>query len=346
MIRLEIDRESAVAAHQQLREQITAALHVGRLRPGDRLPSLRQVARRCQVNPKTVLRAYRMLQTQGIIEIRAGSGAVVRGAVDERVFEEHAVGLLEMARRHQEEARHAGLNPAEHLDLLTRLGADAAGDKSARTTRLRAVVLECNGEQAVVFAREITRRLGLQTFPLVLPAEGEASEAILKMADLWLTTDFHQPEVAPRAAEHGRPCMTLRLDPRFPKVMLEAAEKGTVLMIVNDKALVPAFTRALARVGVSDEVRARIRGLEPRDPEAIRREVSRADFVYVSPLCAEKVARLVPSRARIAAPDNLLAPSSIEALRAVMLTFPVALGISFSTNDAPFRTAGRGSRRK
>ncbi len=329
MIRLQLDRGSPVPVHRQLREQITAALHVGRLRPGDRLPSLRQLARRCGVNPKTVLRAYRTLQDEGLLRIRAGSGAVVLGATDERHFEESALALLEMARRHRAEARAAGLSPREHTELLSRFDGDRPGAKEGRGERMRAVVIECNAEQAVVFAREITRRLGLQTFPLVLPAQGESSEAILRMADLWLTTDFHSSEVAPRAASHGRPCMTLRLDPRFPKVMLEAAERGSVLMVVEDKALVPAFTRALARIGVDETIRERIQGIEPRDPEALRRAVSRADFVYVSPLCAERVGRLVPPRARIAAPENLLAASSIEALRAVMVTFPLGL------RDAP-----------
>jgi GntR family transcriptional regulator len=88
------DRTSAVPIHQQLRDQIQTALHVGKLRPGDRLPSLRDMARRNQVSTKTVLRAYWALRDQGLVEVRAGSGAIVGGETVEHPEEEQALALV------------------------------------------------------------------------------------------------------------------------------------------------------------------------------------------------------------------------------------------------------------
>src|SRR5262245_17527147 len=190
-MRLRLDRGDPTPIHRQLRDQIQAALHVGRLRPGDRLPSLRDMAQRYGVNPKTVLRAYRALRDQGILEIRPGSGAAVGGEAIERHEEERALDLLGMARRHRMEALRAGLTSEEHRTLLARLEHPSGRAGAGSVGRPRLVVLECNGEQARLFAREIAHRLGALAFPLVLPAAGEPAEASLRMADLWVTTDFH-----------------------------------------------------------------------------------------------------------------------------------------------------------
>jgi len=321
-VKLRLDRSSPVAIHQQLREQIQAALHVGQLRPGDRLPSLRVMARRYEVNPKTVLRAYRALKNQGIIEVRPGSGAVVGGETIERREEERALNLLRMARRHRAEALTAGLTAEEHRSLLARLDKEREQDHADRNIRPRIVVLECNSEQATLFSREITRRLHVPAFPLMLPAGGESAEAILRMADLWVTTDFHYQEIKSRAEEHGRPCLTLRLDPGFSQAILAAANRGTVLMVHADISVVPAFHRALSNVGVSRETLDRIRGVSGTDLQAIRRELASADAVYVSPLCPEEVRALVPKRVLLSRPKWHIASSSIEALRAMILTLP------------------------
>jgi GntR family transcriptional regulator len=320
-MKLRLDRSGGVPLHEQLRDQIQAALHVGQLRPGDRLPSLREMARRHDVNPKTVLRAYRALAVLGLIEIRPGSGSLVGGEAIERRDEERAVRLLEMARRHRLEAERAGLKPEEHRLLLARLDPDG-GSARGGPDGPRVVVLECNSEQARLFAREIARRLGVPAFPLVLPAKDPPSEAVLRMADLWVTTDFHAHEVRTRAAAHGRPCLALRLDPRFPEAILAAAARGSVLMIYSDLSVFSPFRRALANLGVPEKILGRIRGISGADPAEVDREVAKAASAYVSPLCDEAVVRRVPRHLLVQAPRWHLAAPSIEALRAMILALP------------------------
>jgi GntR family transcriptional regulator len=50
------------------------------LKPGDQLPGIRHLAETLVINPKTVAKAYRELEHEGIIEVRHGSGAFVKGA--------------------------------------------------------------------------------------------------------------------------------------------------------------------------------------------------------------------------------------------------------------------------
>ncbi|MGK5549617.1 GntR family transcriptional regulator [Streptomyces sp. URMC 127] len=78
MIAFRIDRRSGVATYLQLAHQVRQALRLGVLEPGDRLPTAREVVEAIAVNPNTVLRAYRELEREGLVEPRPGQGTFVR----------------------------------------------------------------------------------------------------------------------------------------------------------------------------------------------------------------------------------------------------------------------------
>jgi GntR family transcriptional regulator len=61
-------------------EQVKHAIETGALRAGEQLPTLRKLAEELVVNPNTIVRAYRELEHEGLIEIRHGAGAFVSQA--------------------------------------------------------------------------------------------------------------------------------------------------------------------------------------------------------------------------------------------------------------------------
>jgi GntR family transcriptional regulator len=63
----------------QLMDQVRHAVEVGALKAGDQLPGIRNLAETLVINPNTVAKAYRELEHEGLIELRHGSGAFVRG---------------------------------------------------------------------------------------------------------------------------------------------------------------------------------------------------------------------------------------------------------------------------
>jgi GntR family transcriptional regulator len=73
-----LDRQSGVPAYRQVVDQVRQAVRLGFLRPGDRLPTVRDVVKQIAINPNTVHRAYRDLETQGLTEGRPGSGTFIR----------------------------------------------------------------------------------------------------------------------------------------------------------------------------------------------------------------------------------------------------------------------------
>lgn len=74
---LRINFTSGVPIYLQLMEQIKHAVETGAIHGGEQLPTIRKVAEELAMNPNTVARAYRELESEGIIEVRHGSGAYV-----------------------------------------------------------------------------------------------------------------------------------------------------------------------------------------------------------------------------------------------------------------------------
>jgi GntR family transcriptional regulator len=72
-----ISTTAGVPIYQQLTEQICAALARGRLRPNERLPSVRELSQSLVVNPNTVARAYTELERDGTLYTRPGLGVFV-----------------------------------------------------------------------------------------------------------------------------------------------------------------------------------------------------------------------------------------------------------------------------
>lgn len=76
---LSIDASSGTPVYLQIMEQVKRGTAIGILGPGDQLPTAKQLAHQLSINPNTVLRAYRQLEQEGVIEITQGRGTFVRG---------------------------------------------------------------------------------------------------------------------------------------------------------------------------------------------------------------------------------------------------------------------------
>jgi GntR family transcriptional regulator len=68
----------------QLMEQVKHAVETGALREGDQLPTIRKAAEDLVMNPNTVVRAYRELEHEGVLELKHGSGAFIKESAEGR----------------------------------------------------------------------------------------------------------------------------------------------------------------------------------------------------------------------------------------------------------------------
>ena len=90
MIEFHLDGGSGVTAYMQIVQQVKHALRLGMLRPGDRLPTVREVVSSLAINPNTVLKAYRELEMEGLVAGRQGQGTFVLKSLAGPALADHA----------------------------------------------------------------------------------------------------------------------------------------------------------------------------------------------------------------------------------------------------------------
>ena len=127
MISFRVDGRSVVPPYLQIVQQVRQALRMGVLEVGDQLPTVREVVSAVAINPNTVLKAYRDLEREGLVEARAGHGTFVRKRPPGPPPGTHA-RLARSLGRWVSEAREAGLD-AESMEELLRVTLRAADEE-------------------------------------------------------------------------------------------------------------------------------------------------------------------------------------------------------------------------
>ncbi len=117
-IELKLDLKSGVPFYRQIIDQIKSAIATGVVEPGDRLPTVRQLAVDLSINPNTVSRAYTELELTGLVETQMGSGTFVGQLGVERNDVERRRLLDQLCQEFLSKASTHGFNLDEVLDNL------------------------------------------------------------------------------------------------------------------------------------------------------------------------------------------------------------------------------------
>ena len=111
--RLKVDATLPVPIWSQIEDGVRHLVASGALRPGDALPSVRDLAREQRINPNTVAKAYRDLEREGTVETRPGSGVFVAARAGARCEAMRDAKIGERVGRAVAEALASGLTPQE-----------------------------------------------------------------------------------------------------------------------------------------------------------------------------------------------------------------------------------------
>jgi len=120
---------SGVPIYVQLKEQIRHAIETGALSSGDQLPGIRSLAETLVINPNTVIKVYRELEQEGVLEIRHGLGAFITSRRRSRSKTEDIRDAQQLVREFVETLKEQGLDEGEIRRLFE---AELAGDFQRR----------------------------------------------------------------------------------------------------------------------------------------------------------------------------------------------------------------------
>ena len=115
---IRIEPASGIPITRQIVDQIRARCASSLLKPGDRLPSVRELARQLAINQNTILRAYERLTAEGVLELRHGEGTFVADFAKTRHLKREKAALEEDAERLVRRALTLGLTEDELHNLL------------------------------------------------------------------------------------------------------------------------------------------------------------------------------------------------------------------------------------
>jgi len=189
---------------EDLRRRVAGGLHLGRLRPGDRLESARGIGRESGADYRVVVEALRGLERDGLVEIRPRGGVYVDGRP----------------------AANGNGSLAGFGERLVDLAADelaggqslaAIGDRlrdCLDTRRLRVACIECNDDQLDFLGDELRTGFGLESTAVEIGRSRGEPPLAVRQADLLVSTTFHAGEVRRWAARLRKPCVIVTLDPR------------------------------------------------------------------------------------------------------------------------------------
>ena len=120
-----LDLASGVPVYRQIIDQVMAGVASGALSTGDQLPTVRQLAVDLEINPNTVVRAYKELEIRGLIDTHHGSGTFVGNHKVKRSDVEHQRQLNQLVSDFVARAGAAGFTVEELVEQLQELHGDS-----------------------------------------------------------------------------------------------------------------------------------------------------------------------------------------------------------------------------
>lgn len=269
---------------EMLRRRILGKLHVGSLRAGDRLASIRQVTAETGADHRAVAAAYRALEEEGLVEVRAGSGVYVASAGPVAdVLPETAHWLAGVLT----EAWERRIPRAE----LGRLAARCTG------AGLRCACIESNEDHLVALTAALAEEFSVDAHPVrvaVDAAPGGTPPDAVAEADLVVTTAFHAEYGRWAAEAAGRPLVVAALDRDFVRALDRQLAAGGMTAVFVDRgfqargeAFMPWHTPRTRYVPL-DQMANAIPPVDPRGDavlltRAARRALGMDDFHLLPP---------------------------------------------------------------
>jgi DNA-binding transcriptional regulator YhcF (GntR family) len=278
-----LNRRGGVPVRDQIVTQLEMKILEGSLAHGQRLPSVRALARRLKVHHNTVSAAYQDLAASGHVELQRGSGVFVRDAGPTTLAE--ARGLDDMIRLALRAAFKKGFAGPEIRAAVERWLAAAPPD--------RVLVVDPSAEMAELLVHEIRSALQLPASSCSL--EAMARDPGLAAGGLAVVLPYHLEAVRLAAPGVAVEVVTLEVAPA-DREAIEALPAGSIVLVVSHSPTVLPFASVFLRSLRGDEVLAETHLLSAA--REWKRLVKAADLVLADALSAEAVRRAGARRVR------------------------------------------------
>jgi DNA-binding transcriptional regulator YhcF (GntR family) len=281
-VQIVLNRQGGVPIRDQLVTQLELEILAGRLAHGQKLPSVRALARRLNIHHNTISAAYGDLESAGHVELRRGSGVYVRQGGPSELPD--ARGLDEMIRLALHAALSRGYSGADIRAAVERWLAASPPD--------RVVVVDPVPEMAEILRSEL-EAFGVRA--VACTPDDLVHKHGLMAGALAVSLPYHSATVQRLAPGVAFVELTLEVAPA-ERAALQALPAGSIVVVVSHSPSVLPFAGVFLRSLRGDDVV--VEACHVDDSRRWRRLVQAADLVLADVMAAPIVKRARPRRLR------------------------------------------------
>lgn len=271
-----VNRSGGVPVRDQLMAQLEMRILDGTLTPGQRLPSVRTLARRLRVHHNTVSAAYQDLEAAGHVELQRGAGVFVRRRGPSALRD--AQGLDEMIRLALQAAFGKGFTGADVRAAVERWLAAAPPE--------RVLVVDPSREMGELLAHEVRQVLSVPASACAL--EDVVRDPALASGALGVVLPYHVEAFRRAVPSAGVEVVTLEV-PRKDRDTVRALPPGSIVLFVSHSPTVLPFASGFLSSLRGDEILVEVRLLS--DTREWKRLLKAADLVIADALAVEPLRR-------------------------------------------------------
>lgn len=294
----------------RLRERIVSGIYFGLWRPGERLPSIREIADAEGVDRKTAAAAYRRLEREGLVRVHPRSGVYLRAQRPP----EAATPLEKLYRRWLENtyarAGALGLRTNTILHLVTAV---------AEIERLRIPVIEQDWPQAETIAAELRDRAGINATPLPMASLSREEPSWID-APFAVTTPYCRSSVV--AIDPGKPVVEATLSPDTVRELRDKLHNGEVAIVVANDSVATKLRPFIMRGHHLDDGN-QIDIVTAGDPSQVASDTRNAHHVFLWPGAPTWVDDVLSPRVPVRT-LNCISDETLTRVRAAILDAAIA----------------------
>jgi GntR family transcriptional regulator len=292
-----LNRRGGVSVRDQIKAQVELKILGGEFKAGQRLPSVRGLARRLKVHANTVSAAYRLLEEAGHLELKTGSGVFVRSGGPKTP--QDARDLDEMIRL----ALRLALDRYSGIEVRAAVVRWLHGGPPERL-----LAVDASREMGELLARELQDALRIPaSFCSVKELEAEPERLTGALA---ITLPYHIERVRGIVPGASVESVNLEVSPEDRQAVM-ALPAGAVVLVVSHSPTVLPFASVLVRSLRGDELLVEARLLQAT--AEWQRLIGAADAVFADAIALPQVRRFKPRRLREV---RFLSPAILDRLRA------------------------------
>lgn len=316
-IEIQLNKDSGVPLYLQVKKQIMDLIRNGSLKVGNKMPTERELSENLKISRNTVSMAYKELEQEGILKSYQGRGTFV--AEEAKPWKAHGIKdkIIKFVDLGLEEALEIGMDVDEFLEVVEK----RVKEKKEHMSKMTAVYVECNVEQAKMFSQQLSRSTNMNIIPLTLPdltkMDKETVETIEK-SQVIIATFNHVNEVKELTRSFNRDVLGIAINP----------DLGTIVRI----ARYPDDVK-FGFICISEEFKFKIRGAleeaglgnmnimysNTQNEEELIQIISDSDILIVSPGRYNDVKELNKQNKEIIRFLYTLDDGSVKALKSKIL---------------------------